>query len=37
MDAVLDEDRSVPPHAALAQYSLDAVADRYLEVLEPAA
>jgi hypothetical protein len=37
MEAVLAERRNAPPREALARYSLEIVADRYLEVLEPAA
>jgi glycosyltransferase involved in cell wall biosynthesis len=37
MDAALSDGRSAPPRAALARYSVDAVADSYLEVFEAAA
>jgi glycosyltransferase involved in cell wall biosynthesis len=37
MDAALGDGRTTPPHHALARYSVEAVSDTYLEVLEPAA
>jgi len=37
MAAVIDDRRSTLPEGALARYSLDAVTDRYLELLDPPA
>jgi glycosyltransferase involved in cell wall biosynthesis len=34
MGAVLSDDRTLPPEDELAGYSVDAVADRYLELLD---